>query len=1317
VEILQNLIILMVLKGFVTLMWKNWKTELGSSSRLIWNVVGIMVVGASFGAACIYVINAFFVPILMTLYMFLLAGLLGRMVAINLIRDRRTKFRLNLHLLGVHQTTYITTTMLFYILWGILNVACLMMSLVLFSEFMEDPDDPFPFSNEQIISFAISTVTFILAYMGMCATMSALIRNYDFAGEIIDKVTFLGIFIPAALVISYFMSAIAAKDAMILNILLKVGWSTIWLPNMSYLQIAVKNAFIVGDLDLPEEFTPDSIATFDLVLICQFIGYIILFMFIDRYISTDTGGQRQLIGSSSWRLKEEDNNSTYPINDIRAGLLSTGLRGSDTSDIPKPNAVMPATPTDAAKQSVENTLKVRRLTKRYGSVYALYDLNLDLVSGQISCLLGHNGAGKSTLIDVLTAFQSPTDGGVYYNNRNIHVNIERLYAKVGYSSSHDPLLEDMTVSDVLYLTAYLRWVGNYKETVELYANELGLRQHLSKYVRECSGGVKKQLAVACALIGEPPIILLDEPTTGMDPAIQRNFWKLLGKLKKPERIILLCTNNLDEAEKISNDIIIMARGSIAVRGTPEEIKGMLQIGYSVVVKDAVQRKNEIISLATAVEKNVTFNESRLESKGELVAEITRGEEDSLVYFTKQLSREGISYEIHAPSLEEAYIRLGDKELFPGDEEYREEVMQNIFSKTYSSCFPFKIWVLLKRRFDLLLQSGLQVLSLLVLIFFPSLVYILVTRFIYDAKNRTKGAPKFYLDMHYFTIINIICIIYYTFSCGFFGMVPVIERVSRIRYMMKMSRINCLYYFPTLFVTDSIIAFILVGTTYTVSYVATYDIYGNFSKRTFLTLALNLFLWLLSFISQSYFLSFFFKSKEIAFKQMTNIFMLANLGIIAVLHYVTRIQNEKVETDFEKIFYTLFPAYPNIAFCNNALNQLKINTGDMDEAVYYSLTCTGIFFFIALVLDYKDSRIKRADNSGAPAMAAPHQQQDIFDPEVVEQERQLAYQDTAEYPLQVRGVSKYFYAFKALDNVSIALKPSETLGLIGPNGAGKSTLFNIVSNYFSPTTGDLLYNGKHLDQITSFYDKTGLCAQDDIIWPELSVDQHLSFYGHLKGVDADTLKLWKSLLGLESFGSFSASHLSTGMKRKLCYIISMMSNPTYKFLDEPTSGLDPVSRKLMRKLISAQKRIYGGTCVFTTHTMRDAEDLCDRVAILVNGKLTCIDTVNNLRAKTGGVNVSFMRNLANPNRMADEQNIYSVYGNTFPESLENGQPILIDRTERKLVFFAYKAEDIPKKLETLMNLKKQGIIFDFEISQRSLEDLFLYLARHQQMRQN
>ena len=130
------------------------------------------------------------------------------------------------------------------------------------------------------------------------------------------------------------------------------------------------------------------------------------------------------------------------------------------------------------------------------------------------------------------------------------------------------------------------------------------------------------------------------------------------------------------------------------------------------------------------------------------------------------------------------------------------------------------------------------------------------------------------------------------------------------------------------------------------------------------------------------------------------------------------------------------------------------------------------------------------------------------------------------------------------------------------------MFNIVSNYLTPTMGNVLYNGQTLQQNSTFYTQAGLCAQDDIIWPELNVDQHLMFYGTMKGVDHATTEQWKELMGLSGFGSFSSSNLSTGMKRKLCYIISMMSNPLYKFLDEPTSGLDPVSRKLMRKLVNA-----------------------------------------------------------------------------------------------------------------------------------------------------
>ena len=132
-------------------------------------------------------------------------------------------------------------------------------------------------------------------------------------------------------------------------------------------------------------------------------------------------------------------------------------------------------------------------------------------------------------------------------------------------------------------------------------------------------------------------------------------------------------------------------------------------------------------------------------------------------------------------------------------------------------------------------------------------------------------------------------------------------------------------------------------------------------------------------------------------------------------------------------------------------------------------------------------------------------------------------------------------------------------------------------------------------------------------------------------------------------------------------------------------------------------------------MKDAEDLCDRVAILINGRLTCIDTVNNLRTKTGGVNISLHKNLLNPNQQLEYSNLVEIFSSLCPESLERGQPVIIDSTERKIVFFATNVVQLSDKMAKLNVLKVNGTIHDFEISQRSLEDLFLTLARFQQAR--
>ena len=140
-------------------------------------------------------------------------------------------------------------------------------------------------------------------------------------------------------------------------------------------------------------------------------------------------------------------------------------------------------------------------------------------------------------------------------------------------------------------------------------------------------------------------------------------------------------------------------------------------------------------------------------------------------------------------------------------------------------------------------------------------------------------------------------------------------------------------------------------------------------------------------------------------------------------------------------------------------------------------------------------------------------------------------------------------------------------------------------------------------------------------------------------------------------------------------------------------------------------------MFTTHTMKDAEDLCDRVAILINGKLATVDTVNNLRNKTGGLNVSFHRNLATTDTAGEYNYLAGLFMQVFPECLECGQPVVTDNSERRVVFFAPNLNEMTlvNKMKTLYILKRKGQIADFEISQRSLEDLFLYLARFQQRR--
>lgn len=375
----------------------------------------------------------------------------------------------------------------------------------------------------------------------------------------------------------------------------------------------------------------------------------------------------------------------------------------------------------------------------------------------------------------------------------------------------------------------------------------------------------------------------------------------------------------------------------------------------------------------------------------------------------------------------------------------------------------------------------------------------------------------------------------------------------------------------------------------------------------------------------------------------------------------------------------------------------------------------LYLSLAILIDYMKTRIKKKDvYTGNDALVGQHV---VADSNALEREANLATQERTDLPIQGIKINKVFSSvysgsFYALKDVYVVLNNSETLGLLGPNGAGKSTLFNILSTYHDVTSGTVKLFGKQISIGSQFFKNTGICAQDEILWDSLSVRTHLNMIRMMKGVPYSTQEAWLSLVDLNRFDNNIPAELSSGMKRKLSFIIAAISNPKYKFLDEVTTGLDPMARKRTRELMAYQKKLYGGSTIFTTHTMNEAEKACDRIMILVNGNACVIDTVPNLKRMTGGFNLTLFKH--NPYQLGVQlvENLMEVFSEIPQEGF-----VIIEENESKVTYDLFNIQGIPNKFDGLEELKQKGIFRDFNLTRKSLEDVFLALSRYQAPRRN
>ncbi|CRK87607.1 CLUMA_CG001403, isoform A [Clunio marinus] len=238
-------------------------------------------------------------------------------------------------------------------------------------------------------------------------------------------------------------------------------------------------------------------------------------------------------------------------------------------------------------QEIANTnLALKGLSKYYGSHLAVNQLNLTVGASECFGLLGINGAGKTSTFKMMTGDEIISQGDVFILGYSMKNQMWKAHQFIGYCPQFDGLLMDLTVRETLKIFALIRGIPRYHipSIICDYSLELGFNSHLDKKVKELSGGNKRKLSTALALIGDPTLIFLDEPTTGIDPGARRQLWNIINKIRDLGRSVVITSHSMEECEALCTKLAIMVNGEFKCLGSTQHLKNKFSKGLILTVK-------------------------------------------------------------------------------------------------------------------------------------------------------------------------------------------------------------------------------------------------------------------------------------------------------------------------------------------------------------------------------------------------------------------------------------------------------------------------------------------------------------------------------------------------------------------------------------------------------------------------------------------------------------------------------------------------------------------------------------------------------------
>ncbi|KAK9875049.1 hypothetical protein WA026_005851 [Henosepilachna vigintioctopunctata] len=266
----------------------------------------------------------------------------------------------------------------------------------------------------------------------------------------------------------------------------------------------------------------------------------------------------------------------------------------------------------------QNILVLKDLVKKYKKVTAVNGLNLTVKKFECFGLLGVNGAGKTSTFKMMTAEEIASFGDGWINSYSILDQNRTVHKSIGYCPQFDALLDNLTARETLVIFSLIRGVPKDEcaYTAEKLARDFNFTQYLDKRVKEFSGGNRRKLSTSIALIGDAPVILLDEPTTGMDPASKRHLWNELIKIRQSGKSIILTSHSMEECEAVCTRLAIMVNGNFQCLGSMAHLKSRFTEGLSLTLKIRKKENNSTLGHVdtTAVERFITVKFPNAEIK-------------------------------------------------------------------------------------------------------------------------------------------------------------------------------------------------------------------------------------------------------------------------------------------------------------------------------------------------------------------------------------------------------------------------------------------------------------------------------------------------------------------------------------------------------------------------------------------------------------------------------------------------------------------------------------------------------------------------------